>query len=400
MYKRLFALAFLAIPPSAAHAQPTPEDADRFGAREAVQSIDISPSGQRIVYIGAGRGRTSVAYVVDLSAPNPQPRAVTESRANPHRLRWCRFATEDRLVCQIEAVQSTADGTLFAMGRLFAINIDGSRLRELGQRSSFDDIAMRQFDGSIIDWMPGASGTVLMARLHVPQGTSAGSRIGSEDRGLGVDRVNVVNGQVSRVERPSDTADLFLSDGRGNVRIMGETVRRGETGQIGTRQNLFYRAPNGNQWLPLGSYDYATHEGMLPLAIEAETNSVYVLRRLNGRMALYRVRLEGSLDSSLVYANERVDVDGVVRASRGARIVGVTFAEERRRVIYFDQQYQQLAASLGRAIPNLPQIDFVGASADGQRLLIYAGADRSRPLFHLRSDQPEPGRDNAGPPRA
>jgi dipeptidyl aminopeptidase/acylaminoacyl peptidase len=79
--------------------------------------------------------------------------------------------------------------------------------------------------------------------------------------------------------------------------------------------------------------------------------------------------------TELVHANPQVDVDGVVRADRGSRVIGVTFADESRRVVYFDPAFEGMARSLGRAIPNLPLIDFVESSADGNRLLIHAGSD-------------------------
>ncbi len=91
--------------------------------------------------------------------------------------------------------------------------------------------------------------------------------------------------------------------------------------------------------------------------------------------------------SELVYANDRVDVDDVVRANRNSRVIGVTYAEERRNVIYFDPDYERLAASLGRAIPNLPAIDFVSASRDGQRLLIHAGADNDAGRYYVYDRQ-------------
>jgi dipeptidyl aminopeptidase/acylaminoacyl peptidase len=65
----------------------------------------------------------------------------------------------------------------------------------------------------------------------------------------------------------------------------------------------------------------------------------------------------------------------VVTSSRGGQVIGVTFADESRRAVYFDRTYAALAQSLGRAVPNLPLIDFVEASQDGNRLLIHAGSD-------------------------
>jgi hypothetical protein len=51
-------------------------------------------------------------------------------------------------------------------------------------------------------------------------------------------------------------------------------------------------------------------------------------------------------------------VDDVVRIGRSGRVIGVTYAEERRQAVYFDPEYKKLQASLSKAIPNLPLIEF------------------------------------------
>jgi dipeptidyl aminopeptidase/acylaminoacyl peptidase len=61
----------------------------------------------------------------------------------------------------------------------------------------------------------------------------------------------------------------------------------------------------------------------------------------------------------------------------------VTFSEEARHAIYFDPEYKKLAADLSRAIPNLPLVDFVGASADGSKLLIFAGSDTDPGRYYV-----------------
>ena len=127
--------------------------------------------------------------------------------------------------------------------------------------------------------------------------------------GLGVDRVDVRTGRSTRVEAPNARAGSFLSDGRGNIRVMSTPTVRGATGMLGTRIDHFYRIQGESEWRSLGSYDSESREGMWPAAIDPALNVVYVLRKLDGRMALYRVRLDGSLASELVYANPQVDVD-------------------------------------------------------------------------------------------
>jgi dipeptidyl aminopeptidase/acylaminoacyl peptidase len=85
--------------------------------------------------------------------------------------------------------------------------------------------------------------------------------------------------------------------------------------------------------------------------------------------------LDGSLKTELVVANPEVDIAGVVTIGRGGRVIGATYVTDRAKVEYFDQNYRQIAASLARAIPSLPLIYFVSASADEQTLLVFASSD-------------------------
>lgn len=122
---------------------------------------------------------------------------------------------------------------------------------------------------------------------------------------------------------------------------------------------------------------------MIPIAIDAGINSAYVKKKLDGRMALYRVKLDGSMATELVYKSDKVDIDDVVRIGRGASVIGVTYAEEQRSVIYFDDTYRMLATALGKAIPNLPMIGFLGSSADNSKLLVRASSDADPGRYYV-----------------
>ena len=152
---------------------------------------------------------------------------------------------------------------------------------------------------------------------------------------------------------------------------------------MGSRINYFYRRKSSSGWAELGSYDSTTRQGLIPLAVDADLDVAYVLKKLNGRFALYRVKLDGSNSTELAYANDKVDVDNVVRVGRGQKVVGVTFAEDKRRVIYFDDEYKRLSTALSKAIPNLPLVQFAGASADGKKLLIFAGSDSDPGRYYV-----------------
>ena len=66
-----------------------------------------------------------------------------------------------------------------------AVNSDSSELKQLGQSSSFYDEGIRQYDGDILDWSSGRSGSVLMAREYVPEAGKIGTRFIRTKTGLG-----------------------------------------------------------------------------------------------------------------------------------------------------------------------------------------------------------------------
>jgi dipeptidyl aminopeptidase/acylaminoacyl peptidase len=374
MRKLLILAALASVAMSAAAQQPAPAKLESagalFGARASVQDMDISPDGSRVVYLSPGPGRMTEVYVADLVGGAQT--FVVRSSGNPERLRWCKFVSNDRLICNLVGMVDDA-GVLIPFSRLFAVDADGKNIKQLGQRGSYYDARIRQFDGDILDWLPDEDGAVLMAREYVPEAGKMGTNIVRRGDGMGVDRIDVRTMKVSKIEAAIKNADFFISDGRGAVRIKGFRPERGSTGQLASRLQYHYRRPGSNDWQEFSTWTEG--EGMMPIEVDATTNSAYVLKKLNGRLALYRVKLDGSMATELVYKHDKVDVDGVVRIGRGARVIGVTFAEDQRRTIYFDPEYGKLATSLGKVIPKLPLVQFVSSSRDNDRLLIFAGSD-------------------------
>lgn len=343
-----------------------------FGARETVDAVDISPDGSKIVYIAPGNGASSVVMVARLRDGDLQP--VLSSSGKPDRVSWCNFESDARLICQNRALLDY-EGLLVGFSRLYSVSIDGKDVKELGQDDSPYNETIRQSDGAIMDWLPDEDGAVLMSRTYVPEAGRLNTRLVRKKDGLGVDRIDVVTLKATAVEQASQGIDAFMSDGRGHVRMRRWQSVRGATGQLRPEFRYQYRPTGASGWEEFATYNIETNEGMYPIAIDAELDAAYVLKKLNGRDALYRVKLDGSMSTELVYANDKVDVDNVVRIGHGARVIGVTFAEEKREVVYFDPEYSKLSKALAKAIPNLPLVHFAGSSKDNGKLLIFAGSD-------------------------
>jgi dienelactone hydrolase len=347
-------------------------EAALFGSRESATAVHLSPNGNLVSYIAPAANGGAVAFIANVQTGEAKP--FLNSGKGPERLRWCAFVTDQRLVCRYTAIIDT-DGMLLPFGRLIAVNTDGSDMKELGQKQSAYDADYRQWDGAIIDWLPGGGGSVLMQRSYIPEAGRGATRMARTKSGVGVDRVDTISLKVTAVEGARADAGYYLSDGLGHVRLLAiPGVQNGTYDQMLTgKTRYFYRTATSRDWKPLT--DFVRDEDFEPLAVDATSDSLYALKPLNGRKALYRIKLDGSMSPELVASNPKVDIDDVIRSANGQRVIGYTYVLDKREVEYFDPEYKALAQSLGKAIPSLPLIDFEDASADGSKLLIFAGAD-------------------------
>ena len=89
------------------------------------------------------------------------------------------------------------------------------------------------------------------------------------------------------------------------------------------------------------------------------------------------------MTEKLIYASPDVDVDGLVRIGKRNRVVGVSYATDRRRVVYFDADIHKIVTSLAKALPKQPSIDVVDASVDESKLLILASSDADPGVYYI-----------------
>jgi dienelactone hydrolase len=293
-------------------------------------------------------------------------------------LEWCKYVSVTRAVCRVSALND-AGTAIIGSARLLALDLDGRNAKLLGQSSSAYDAYARQYDGDIVDWMDGRSGSVLMSRQYIPEEYKMNTRLVRDKAGLGVDRIDTASLRTSSIESANAKASGFMADGRGNVRLMSSAATTA-TGYLGGEMAFYYRTPASKDWHQVA---VSLDDDWEPLAIDASSNQLYVLKKYNGRMALYAITLGDSPTEQMIAQNPNVDIDDVVRAGRAQRVIGYTFAEDTRRAIYFDPEFRKLSASLSKAIPNLPIVDFVDSSTDGNKLLIFAGSDKDPGRYYV-----------------
>lgn len=353
-------------------------DAKAFGARESVIEPSLSPDGTSIMYVTPGPGPKTYAAISNLVTGKTA--VFANADGNPDVLRWCDYSAPDRAVCRITGAVTNA-GVLVSFERLLSMGTDGTDAKLLGQPSSFYDAGLRQVDATVLDWGKRTDGKLLMARNYVPEAGKIGTRMVETKSGLGVDRVDTRTVHADAVEMPKDAASAYLSDGRGNVRIM-RVDETDSSGNLTGRVKYYYRRAGSRDWKTLVEYA-AADDQMRPVAVDADIDSVYTLKKKDGRDALYAIKLDGSGAETLIASKPQVDIDDVVRVGDGLKVIGYTYADESRHAVYFDPEFKALAASLSKVLPNLPLVDFVDSSADGRKLLIFASSDNDPGRYYV-----------------
>lgn len=376
---KLMAIA-LAATSSMASAQQS-DEAHIFGARASIEQISLSPSGDRIAYIEPDIGRRSVLMVSHLT-DGSAPQAVTWSEGNPWNLSWCGWASNTRLVCEMNALLDDIE-KLVPASRMIALDIDGKNIKQLGQRSS-DAMGFRQFDGEIIGWLADDTGDVVMSREYLPDANPVPSRLGNKEAGLGADIVNTSSLKSRRLEKPRPNAVGYIADDKGRIRIM-QSEDAGVSGQLRGVSRYSYRSAGGGEWTPF-SVD-REGEGLTPAAVDSAQDIAYAFRKKDGRNAVYSVSLDGKMTEQLVSANDKVDIGGLIRFGRSGRVIGTQFVTDKREADIFEPQYKKLSAQLHKALPGLPLINFVDASRDENIILLFAGSDTDPGRYYIYDKQ-------------
>jgi acetyl esterase/lipase len=345
-----------------------------FGARPQILGMTLSPDGQRVAYIAPREGQGSALIILELK-PDAHPTQVSMASGKPERFGSCTWVSNDRLVCSVWGIikrDTRVDG-LWPISRLLVINRTNGMVNMLSNEPTHGTHGPMLQGGQIIDWLPDQDGAVLVERDYRSD-VSAASLIGSSLQGWGVDWVDTRTMAHKMIEKPVRDVSSFISDGHGTVRISGRMTSDVDGMMTGV-MHYAYRKTEGGPWEPLSIYDSEKREGFDPIAVDHEQNIAYGYKKLDGRMALYSLTLDGSLQEKLLFASPEVDVGRLMTIGRRHRVVGVDYSTEYLHSVYFDPELEKITESLRRALPGRPSLSVVDSNVDENVLLIRAGSD-------------------------
>lgn len=384
MKNQLFAATLLcgACITSPAMAETLDQTAAAFGVREAILNISLSPSGNQIAYIAPAGPSAEAVFVIDLTSGG-KPKPIIKFDEEEAELRDCDWATETRLVCEVTGIL-TSGSTPIGFSRMFAIGTDGSDAKLLTQRQSFRALGFRQNGGDVIALdLDGDENKILMTREWVKENTM-NTRLANEDEGLGVDKVDVETGRRSKLERPDKAAVAYLADENGEVRIkVRQPTEAG--GMLSSRRLFYFREQGKSSWQLLSKVevDSQTYRGFYPVAVDSGKKIAYAFANNGDFEALYTIPLAENGEPEMIASRNDADIDRLIRIGRDRRVVGASYATERRSNIYFDPEMEKIASGLNKALPGKPLITIIGASSDENTLMLIASSDIDPGMTYL-----------------
>ncbi len=367
---------------SPAFAETAEQTANAFGVREAILNISLSPSGDQIAYVAPAGPSTEAVFVIDLTSGG-KPKPIIKFDEENAELRDCDWATETRLVCEVTGILASGS-TPVGFSRMFAIGTDGTGAKLLTQRQSFRSLGFRQNGGDVIALdLEGDENKILMTREWVKENTM-NTRLANDEEGLGVDKVDVETGRRTKLERPDEGAVAYIADQNGKVRIkVRQPTEAG--GMLSSRRLFYFRKPGESSWELLSKVevDSQSYQGLYPVAVDSDKNVAYAFASRGGFEALYTIPLAEDGEPELVASRKDADIDRLIRIGRDRRVVGASYATERRSNIYFDPGLEKLANGLNKALPGKPLITIIGASSDESKLMLIASSDIDPGMTYL-----------------
>ncbi|MET0376489.1 MAG: S9 family peptidase, partial [Rhizorhabdus sp.] len=110
---------------------------------------------------------------------------------------------------------------------------------------------------------------------------------------------------------------------------------------------------------------------------------LYGFRKKEGRWAVYRMALDGTMREELVFARPDVDVDTLLFIGRRHRVIGASYVVDTRQTVYFDPELEKLSKALSKALRGQPRIRIVDSSLDENKLLILASGDDDPGVYYI-----------------
>ncbi len=366
----LGALALAAPLASPLHAEPEPPPVTAFFSRPQLAEAALSPSGRYLAAISGAPGRRGRLMVVDLQ--DSKARVVAgNDEVDVAQFEW---VNDTRLLFGVRDTQGKS-GNARPRG-LFAVNNDGSGLRQLSERIAgpleASQIAGRQLL---------SPRTAMLGQRGAMESDEAWVTLADYDNRddpptIALLRLNTMTGKARPVAPPG-RVDRWLLDHAGEPRL---TVHSADG-----KTRIHYLDPASGKWRLLTEFALqpGSKDAITPLGFGAD-GTLYV-RAYAGKdtAALYGFDLaSGKLGARPLVVLPGYDFDGQLIMRQG-RLLGVRVETDAPADIWLDKDMKALQDSIDKLLPGTVNLIELAARADAPRVLVRSFSDLQPPVYRL-----------------
>jgi len=247
---------------------------------------------------------------------------------------------------RIAYVQDTAGDENFI---LYAVNIDGSDLKEL---TPFEKVKVE-----LIDKLKNDDEHMLISMNK------------RNPRLFDVYRININSGKMNMIAQNPGNIVGWQTDHDGNLRIAVTSD--------GVNQSVLYRDTEKDKFQTLITTNFK--ETMSPLFFTFDNKNLYVASNIGrDKTAIYEYDIKNKKHATLLYEHPEVDidVDGLLKSDKRKKITGVTYIIDKRHYHFFDDELKTLQEGLEGRLPGY-EVLVVSRSKDERKVLVRTYSDRS-----------------------
>jgi dipeptidyl aminopeptidase/acylaminoacyl peptidase len=372
-------LASAAAPDTPAVAAAAPVPIAAFFDNSTFGGALLSPSGRYLAARASAPGRRVLLGVVDLQT-NTLKVVAAYSDADIGHVVW---VNDERLAFDV-AERDVAPGDAFLGAGLYAVNRDGSNLRQLADRrgQSFVSEATGISARKLLPWhtflMPQA-GAQDSDSIYVTSPDFQNQRDG-EAPNVKLLSLNTLTGRTTSVRTPGHV-DSWMLDHQGKPRLA-----------VGHKHDLtiiYYLDPASEEWRTLASYrSYAQGQDAITPSGFGPDGTLYVSAR-GGQdtESLYAFDYKtGKIKPEPLVETKGYDFSGGLIANR-ARLLGVRYQTDAQGSAWFDPGMQALQAKIDKLLPSTVNVLSIAAAADAPWVLVRSYSDVQPSVYMLYNPQ-------------
>jgi dipeptidyl aminopeptidase/acylaminoacyl peptidase len=337
----------------------------------------LSPSGRYLAARSGAPGRRMILAVIDLQTNTPKAVAAFSDADIGHMV----WVNDERLAFDVTD-RDVGPGDTFLGAGLYAVNRDGSNLRQLADRGvqGFISEAPSLAAPKHLPWhtfLLGQAGAQDSDSIYV---ASYEFGFGGQVLGVNLLNLNTVTGKATTVQRPA-RVDGWMLDHQGKPRLA--------FGHERDRTTIYYLDPASEQWRSLASYRSYTggKEAILPEGFGPDGTLYVSARGGQDTLSLYAFDYKtGKVQAEPLVETKGYDFTGDLIANR-TRLLGVRFLTDAQGSAWFDPAMKTVQDKIDKLLPGTVNLVSVPANPDAPWVLVRSYSDVQPSIYILYNKQ-------------